>query len=101
MGVKKSDKVSIEKLHEMAKSLSVNRMTVLATHKLTRIAMDDRGGLKGFFCKNIISYENRATRSMTGGKLKPSLYPDGFRWHAIKIWNEFGDIDISPISLPL
>ena len=100
LGVKRRDRVSNEKLHEMAGTLSLNRMSITAIQKIVKTSLNGKGGLKNFFLKNAIAHESHVTRSMTDGKLQIPNHQDGFRWHAIRIWNKFGE-NIVPDTLPL
>ena len=100
LGVKRRDRISSEKLHEIAGVLSLNRMSITAIHKVVKTSLSGKGGLKNFFQENVIKHEGLVTRSMMEGKLSPPNHQDGFRWHAIKIWNKFGEA-INPNMLPL
>ena len=99
-GIKKSDKVNLEKLHELCSAKSINRIAVESVHQLMRKAMSGEClGLVSFFDKNVISHPC-STRSVTEGRLVPPAYSQGFRWQAIRTWNKFGDNNLSSKNIP-
>jgi hypothetical protein len=106
LGVKLSDKVSINELHSMTNMLTLNQIAIQSIQKLTwNIVNDKSKGLKGFHVIPERPQEDeRQLRSSDQGRLDPPLRTNSNNSYRVKssdLWNKLEYSDRWAKKLPI
>jgi hypothetical protein len=105
LGVKLSDKVSVNELHSMTNMLTFNQIAIQSTQRLTWNILNDKSkGLKGFH--SILEKpqeEERQLRSSDQGRIDPPLRTNSnnsFKVKSSDLWNKLEYCDRWAKKLP-